>query len=301
MNVNATNNNEKIKPKVSEIVGGVVIGSVASGGTNIAARLLTPKIVQKMQEVNNLSADEFTKADDALSKLIKHSGLDEKGVEIIRATDDNVEKIFNVLIEDGKKGIGKFTPEEKIISGANGALAQLRNSTNAFFSPAGNKIFLPAKDLSLMAFHEAGHAINKNISKFGKALQKMRGISLLAAPIALIGMFTNNNPKDDEPKKGVSKVTSFVKDNAGVLTAATFTPMLAEEGLASLRGNKLAKELLDPSLAKKVAKSNALGFASYALVTIVASLGVHFGIKAKDAAVENMMDKRIEKQEAKNA
>lgn len=41
------------------------------------------------------------------------------------------------------------------------------------------------------------------------------------------------------------------------------TPMLLEEGKATLNGNKWAKELLSPDNFKKVAKSNRYGYISY--------------------------------------
>ena len=58
--------------------------------------------------------------------------------------------------------------------------------------------------------------------------------------------------------------------------------MLAEELKASQRGNKLAKELLSPELAKKVLKYNRYGAATYIVGALAATTAVAVGSKVKD-------------------
>lgn len=125
--------------------------------------------------------------------------------------------------------------------------------------------------------------MNANLSKFGKILQKCRPMALLAIPVSLIALWKTKKAPGEEPKNGLDKTTTFIKNNAGKLTFLAFLPTLLEEGLASVKGNKLAKKLLNPELAKKVAKTNALGFSSYALLATLSGLGVYLGTKVKDA------------------
>ena len=54
-------------------------------------------------------------------------------------------------------------------------------------------------------------------------------------------------------------------------------PKVAEEGFATLRGNKFAKQLLSPELFKKVVKTNALGFSTYVIAAVLAGVGVYAG------------------------
>ncbi|MDD3436331.1 MAG: hypothetical protein PHC64_04165, partial [Candidatus Gastranaerophilales bacterium] len=88
---------------------------------------------------------------------------------------------------------------------------------------------------------------------------------------------------NQEPKSTTDKTTTFIKENAGKLTFATFIPMLLEEGLASIKGNNFAKKVLSLELAKKVSKTNALGFLTYLGLTTLLSLGIYLGTKVKDA------------------
>lgn len=67
------------------------------------------------------------------------------------------------------------------------------------------------------------------------------------------------------------------------MTFATFIPTLLEEGLASIKGNNFAKKVLSPELAKKVSKTNALGFSTYLGLATLSSLGIYLGTKVKDA------------------
>lgn len=125
--------------------------------------------------------------------------------------------------------------------------------------------------------------MNANLSKIGKILQKNRALAMLSLPIALIALLKTKKAPNEEPKNKLDKITTFIKNNAGKLTFATFLPTIAEEGLATIKGNKLAKQLLDPELAKKVAKTNALGLSSYILLATLSAIGIHLGVKVKDA------------------
>ncbi|MBQ2611149.1 hypothetical protein IJF81_02015, partial [bacterium] len=85
--------------------------------------------------------------------------------------------------------------------------------------------------------------MNANLSKFGKILQKCRPMALLAIPVSQIALWKTKKAPGEEPKNGLDKTTTFIKNNAGKLTFLAFLPTLLEEGLASVKGNKLAKKL----------------------------------------------------------
>lgn len=164
-------------------------------------------------------------------------------------------------------------------------LLQFKLGLNAAFFPNSNKILIPEKMLNTSAFHEMGHALNANFGKFSKVLQKMRPVSIIAPAIISFMALTTKRKVSDVPTEADSrsqKIKHFVKANAGKLTFLAFTPMLAEEGLASLKGGKIAKKVLDPSLLKKVRATNALGFTSYALCAVASGVGVALGVKIKD-------------------
>lgn len=155
---------------------------------------------------------------------------------------------------------------------------------NAFYNPATNQVVLNTEKLGLSGFHEIGHSINANSSKFWGRMQKLRKFSMFA-PLAIgaIAIFKRKKAEGEETNGVFDKVTTFIKNNAGKLTLASMLPMVAEELKASARGNALAKKILSPELAKKVVKANRWGALSYIATAGVTALAVCLGSKIRDA------------------
>lgn len=130
---------------------------------------------------------------------------------------------------------------------------------------AANTVAVNRDKLSLSTFHELGHAHNFNNSKFWKAMQNVRTPSLLlASAFALLPALTKDiKPKDGEELTTKEKINNGLRKASPALAFLSMTPMLLEEGKATLNGNKWAKELLSPDNFKKVAKSNRYGYISY--------------------------------------
>lgn len=157
--------------------------------------------------------------------------------------------------------------------------SSLEKGINAFTLLRNNKIVMPELKLSTAGFHEIGHALNANFSKTGKFLQKLRPAALLAFPVMLIGAFGRQKPdSENKVKNAYNKTINFIRDNAGLLAFGTVLPMVIEEGMASFKGNKLAKQMLSRDLASKVAKTNRGGFITY--LGMAAAVGI-----ASDIAV----------------
>ena len=271
-------------PGAGAIIGGIVAGSAVKNMAKLPLNITSPLIMKKAVSVgNSLTKDEFSRVGKAAVEAIKTTGLQEKGVEIIKATSKNTKEIAEIMAKEFDSGIIKYFPKQvkEIIGGV--FSSQIASGKNACFASKSNKIIMPERKLNLSFFHEAGHAMNANLSKFGKILQKSRSATLLAVPIALIALCKTKKAPGEKPKNIVDKTTTFIKDNAGKLTFATFLPALLEEGLATIKGNQLAKKLLSPDIAKKVAKTNALGFSTYLLAATLSGLGIYLGTKVKDS------------------
>ena len=284
----SSNEQQYIKPSTNAIVGGVVVGGLTSFAIRVPHAFIAPETMKKMQNIcNNLSKDEFKQVDKALDATLNKSGLKQKGVEILKYTKKNAKKITSIINKEIEQE--KFIP--KFIRKIRAELfnIQLKMGMNAFYSSISNKVVLPEKKLGLAAFHEMGHAMNANMSKIGKALQKCRKATILTVPIALIALLKTKKAPGEQPKDALDKTTTFVKNNAGKLTFAACLPMLIEEGLASIKGNKFAKQFLKPELAQKVAKTNALAFSTYLLAAVLGSIGIHYGVKAKDSIARNKL------------
>ena len=127
--------------------------------------------------------------------------------------------------------------------------------------------------------------MNKNLSKCANMLGKFRLMPILGGLMVTLSLLKDKKRDDEKPLGFFDKTAIFIKNNVGKLVFASYIPMLAEEGLASIRGQKVAKKLLSPDVYKNVVKGNALGFSTYLLVAISASLGATFATKVRDKIV----------------
>ena len=271
------------KPSAVEVIGGVMAGSLVNNLVTTPTKLISPRLMYAMGKVNDsLTKDEFQHLQEGISKAFDKTKLASKGVSILRATEENSAQVEEVMKGEFSKGILKNLPEKFREFYGSMIGKTLTDGQNACYVSTAKKIILPEQKLNLAFFHEAGHALNANMSTIGKLLQKNRNLCLLAAPIALISLYKTKKAEGEEPKNKVDKATNFVKHNAWKLTFAVYVPSLIEEGMATIQGNKLAKEFLNKDLAKKVAKTNAFGYMTYLLLAVATSTGIHFAVKIKD-------------------
>ena len=285
MSININNNQDNHRNvKTSAIIGGCLAGSTVAGLINVSRNRISSRLFNIVDSINkNLPEDTLQKMEQAVADKIKNSRLAEKGVEIVKASNSNPEKIKEIFMKEFNHGLLKYLPNNvkkfmsKVIS------LQVTSGKNAYYTPFCKKILIPEKKLRLAIFHETGHAINANLSKIGKVLQKFRALKILAIPISIIALLKQKKESNEEPKNKLDKATTFIKNNAGKLTFATFLPILIEEGLASINGHQIAKKILSPELLKKVLKTNTLGYLSYLTTGLVSAVGVSLGVKVKDA------------------
>lgn len=225
-------------------------------------------------------------ASDALEK----TGLASKGVKIKYVNKENANEVAEELAKLSKKE--PFG--EKM---ANKVAQVFAWGGNAAFSSPNNKIYIGEKGAYSGVFHEMGHALNHNSSKFFKFLQKARVLTYAGVPVLGIGLFIASlfhkvKPESAEhPKSAWEKTKDFVKNNAGKIALATYIPMLVEEAAASVKGIKIAKNYLNPQQVSKLAKNYTKAFGTYALTAALLSGAIGLG---------NMISEGIKKPE-KNA
>lgn len=284
-----TNPQEKVKG-VGPSISALTVSQVASmGSLPISLGLIFPA----MQKQGNIPEADIKVLKDATTEVIKKSGLDTKGVKI--------EWLKPFDTPQSKMEILKADLMNPIAAVKNGRNAFFVTKDGALMSNKGidfvkkNTILMPENKITYAAFHELGHAMNANLSKFGKALQSVRPLAMfLPSAIALYGAFSRKSTPDEDGKlsKG-QKVKNAIRNNAGKLAFIATIPMLLEEGMATKKGLKYAKEILKPDLYKKVAKGNTVAFLSYLTVSVFAGLSAWAAVKVKD----NMIAKKERKQE----
>lgn len=188
-------------------------------------------------------------------------------------------------------------------------VASLKHKTglNSSYLYNANKIITPDKSLQTSSFHEMGHALNNNGGVILKALRQCRPVAMLLPGIVLTAALLNKRKTTDEQLPTDSKfqrLKDFVKRNAGKLTALAFVPTLLDEGLASLRGGKIAKDLfkdgkLTKEILNKVNKTNMAGFATYVLTLVGAVAAAKISISVKDKVQAKYEAKQEAKYQAK--
>jgi len=268
------------KPTVLTTAGAIVTGSVAQSAMTSANDLCAYPIMGKMRAINN--GVDKVEISEALKTALEKGGLKDK-VKLIDLKGKKDYKNIIEFIKDFFKNSKGMNPLEKI---KKMQVNMVKEGFNAGFSPIGNKIIINTEKLGLAGFHEIGHAINFNNSKFWKALQCYRVAQIpiaLAGALSLTALFKRKKVEGEEPHGTFDKITTFIKENVGKLTLLTMVPVVAEEIKATMRGNKLAKEILSPENYKKVVKLNRYGAMTYIGMTLLMSGGAYLANKIKDS------------------
>lgn len=263
----------------------------------------------------NLKGEEGITVQNAVKQMVKDSKLEDNGVKIRFLNPIKNKKRINVLKSDNpirayydKKHINavrdganaffaskdiKITVakvseiKELLKAGEYAKVLQLLKEKKVFIKK--NSIILPKEGLQVAGFHEAGHALNAHFSKLGGLLQKSRTPALYAhIALILYGAFSKKSaPKSENGELTVcQKTNNFVRDNAGKLAFLVNLPMLVEEAMASIKGQKYANKLLKPELAKKVLKGNVIAYSTYLLMALCGALAAKLAVRIKDKAVE---------------
>ena len=274
---------QKEKKNVKGGIGAMCAGSLASMASLPVGLLAMNNLTKPSQ---GLTKDQIQIANNGAQRVLDEiTNLSKKGVEIV----DCKEKTFmaNTLPE---WLLNVISPVDATTNGKNAFfLGGASGNQKAILKMAGlkdNSILVNKDKLPLATFHEMGHAFNSNNSKFWKSMQKMRNpMKLVGSLFMLLPAITKEHKaKEGEELTARQKFTNGLRKASPFLATASFIPMFAEETMATIRGNKWAKEVFKdtPELAKKVAKSNKWGLISYGAVALATGFATWVVKKVKD-------------------
>ncbi len=288
----------------------------------VSPQAVAQKMASEMQDLVYAEMRGDTQSAKAiLEDMYCYSNKDKKALNAIK---DTVDVFFNrkhktnipvneVLQEAQDGGNTKSFFVDFI---ANAAGLKYKFGVGADYLPGSNKIVAPDKSLQTSIFHEMGHALNNNGSVFMKALQKSKPVAQFLPGIIFAVSLLNKRKVDDEQLPTDSKLQRLkdgVKRNAGKLTALAFAPMILEEGIASVRGGKIAEDLfkkgklslifedgkLSKEIINKVRLTNVNKFAGSVLIAAGTILGTKLAIKVKDKLQAKYETKQDAKYQAK--
>ena len=271
MTIITTNDDRRYQtPSIGRSFAAVTVG----GSATTAVALVVNK------QIEDLVGDKSSKMSQAcdantlkqgIDDAFKKSGLPEKGVKFLNVNEKTeLKSVFDVLPAPIRN---LFSPLEAIKKGK-----------NAGYIFETKQVLVNVDKIGLSAFHEMGHAVNQNFSKFWKSMQGLRiPMQNLSGLFILTALLKRKKAEGEEPKNGFDRATTFIKNNVGKLVALTFVPIIAEELMATHNGNKIAEKVLDKAMLKKVKNFNKVGAMTYIVGAILAGLAAVTGSKVRDA------------------
>ena len=261
-------------------------GLLASQTVGMAAMPINMPLMGRMAKISSASdADAYR---TALKAMIDGSALKNTGLTLIDLSKDkSVAKEFDRIL----KNSNAF---QKFMIKLTNPIYQATKGENAAYAPILNNVFVDIEKMGASVFHELGHALNYNTSKFWKTLQLSRmPVQSLLIPALILTAILKKPKKDGEQPQGfLDKTTTFIKNNVGKLSGLAMLPLFAEEIKATLNGQKYAKKLLSPELYKKVTKSNIYGAITYGVVLAITAFGAWAGNKIADKIREKAETKQ---------
>lgn len=253
-------------PGIVKTILGAIVGDIFFETTcAFVPKLINLTVSPQYTKIcENLTDKENASFNNAALKMLEDSGAKAKGVEIFNISKENKDLLLGIpkkllnLVEEGK---------------------------NSFYLIPTKKIITSDK-AQMYAMHEIGHAINYNVSKFGKVLTACRPTQgLFLAPFMLTALIKTKKEEGEKTEGFWDKTTTFIKNNIGKITFISFLPTLFDETVASLRAHSFAKKHLSPDLVAKQAKMLGWAGSTYYIAAISASLLAYLSVKVKDALI----------------
>lgn len=262
--------------------------------------------------------EEIQGADDIFSKVlgIEFGQKDRKALGVVKEelnaaakkmTESN--KLFKMKTPENNEATAFAKAIGDVVTDVRAKMSSVvfKTGQNAGYFSNANKIITPEKSLQVSVFHEMGHALNNNGGVVLKTLQKVRPASLmLSGTILSLALLNKRKVGDEKSDNKLQRVFDGFKKHAPLLTGLVMLPMVAEEGIASLRGDAIARNLvkegkLTKELLKKVRVSNLLGFSTYLFSAIAMAASCKGAIKVKDKVQAKYEAKQMQKYQEKLA
>ena len=274
-------------------------GGVAGWGTYQATRtaLRLPYSRYFRDGISQISEAENKALWDAAHDVFTTTNMSSKNISMKDLSKLDAEKFANETVA---KTSLKNKPRKKIwyyLFGETKSeklrkhLKAVGEGNNACYIPWTKTVAINSEKMGFSAFHEMGHSLNHTGKGLGKHLHKSRHLAAAAVPFILAyGLLTNK--KEDAPFVD-DKIGNFVKKNTGALMFACMIPTLMEEGLASIKGAKLAKPKLSKDLYNKMCKSYAKAWGTYAVGAAAIGLCGAFAVYIRDKIVGNKKTRSI--------
>ena len=245
--------------------------------------LLHPIIKSKL----NIDKSEIDKIRNLENIALQTNNLSKKGVKILYLDKNSFKDYIDSLnpIRNNTSN-NKYIKSIKIFFNKfmTNKFISFKKGENACFYPKKNTILLSKNhpNLELSVFHEMGHAKNHHFGVISKFLQRQRSLVLLVPFISLYALFSKkaNNEKEKTNKESVK---TWIQNHAGILATACYIPTILEEAIASIKGAKIAKDLLPKNLYKNTVIGYIFALSTYVCCALFTGISIQAGLKVRDS------------------
>lgn len=272
--VNFTSNNQKKRNNIKGSIAAISVGPMASLSVAPLSLLGMNGMINFSKK---LTKDEVKIVNDVADKIVSDvTNLGKKGVSIVDLREPflNITPIPDWLME-------LVNPLHAIPKGKNAAFL---DKDIPFTEYKKNMVLINREKFPLAVFHELGHAFNCNNSKFWRALQKIRvpAMAIAGSTFFIPALTKDAKVQDGEELTKGQKFKNWLRKYSPAIAFGAMVPVLAEEGMASVRGCKWAKSLMDKKLYGNVLKTNVVAYSTYMLAAVGMGLSAYVTKKIKD-------------------
>ncbi len=260
-------------------IGSIALAYGGAMGVEYLGKKVMPKVGKKFIQETSFSSLILNGKD--AKNIFNSSGLAKKGVKLKNVDYKNFK--YTAISQFRKNGKswniwGKLKAR---------GLDQAKNLTSiglaSYYIPKDKTIINNFKSLGMSIPHEMGHAANfTSKNPLLKILTKSRKLQIFALPILAVTILKKPKEKTEKSKSLIGKSLDFIKENCISLTTACMAPTVIEEGIASIRGAKIAKKFLTPQKIKAINTANFWGWATYALQAGIMIAGVFAADKIRN-------------------
>ena len=225
---------------------------------------------------------------------------------------ENINSYYDKKIEQTKNPIRKFFlkyQKKKSLKATKALDKETIRGKNAYYREVSRmvnengikklkkdkKIIINMEKTPIYLFHELGHAKNFMDTRLSIAMKSLwknsifqRNATIFLLTTSLLTKPETNNDvtANKEHKNPLYPLGLFIKNNCGKLMTMILLPSVLEEGLASLNGQKMGKEVLKGKDLNVLTKSHLKSFAGYSAWAAGAGIAVYLANKVRDKIAE---------------
>lgn len=286
-------------------------GAVYIGGTYVSAKIFGNAL--RHLRPDNIPNDIHKKLNAGCKDMFVKEGFKAEGIQIADISTKNGKDIINEesykklkCIKERMNKAGYFEKAylrkklKRTLLAVQFENKEVLKGKNASFNwGIGNKkVYINTKNGMHMFPHELGHALNHRI--LGKCGQRIvygvlrnRKVSGNMLRLTLLTSLLVNNKKErknNDSSNIIIRGIHFIKDHCGKLAFLALTPLVIEEGMASVNGQRMSKKYFDKDIMKIITKSHLHSFASYLRFPVTAAISMYAANIVRDIAYKKIKE-----------